>query len=568
MKPFVILVLSFLVVRPLAAQEPLNPSGTRLDTPEARAALANYRAAREAGLLPYARKHASPPQPGEQRPFRVFEDGWKELTFTLQDTSGFYYLWVEEGELQNGHVTEAELAGLRESLLLSTPPTSYNPGGGIIKNVETIFCEPPDYDGDGHTDLLLYDIGEGSGTTLGYFHFTDIDPNALSGEGNQADVLYLDASEGTSNVPFLASIAAHEYTHLVHARYGIFDTFVAEGLAEYAMVLNGYFWRNITYLTSIGELERSLLTWREGGGPSNADYQRAGLFFTYVATQVGPEAAGAILRTGVPGKTGIDNVLQAEGTSLNEVLVDFHAANYVNDAGLDPRYGYPMPQRRSSAGVLALPTQVFDGAMASFDESTRITVNPGGVAYLAWEKVGDFSLSGSSTGPYTGRAVLEHADGRVEVASLTIARNERSYKFLGNLDRLTLVLTHTDIDVVPGVSTLADLVYTTSWRPFGQGTVTASESEETLPGQPTLMQNFPNPFTASTTLRYDLPRAMPVRLVVYDVLGRAVATLVDGMQPAGSHEVRYEPGGGQPAGLYLYVLEAGGRRQARSMLLQ
>jgi hypothetical protein len=82
------------------------------------------------------------------------------------------------------------------------------------------------------------------------------------------------------------------------------------------------------------------------------------------------------------------------------------------------------------------------------------------------------------------------------------------------------------------------------------------------------MQNFPNPFTASTTLRYDLPRAMPVRLVVYDVLGRAVATLVDGMQPAGSHEVRYEPGGGQPAGLYLYVLEAGGRRQARSMLLQ
>jgi hypothetical protein len=93
------------------------------------------------------------------------------------------------------------------------------------------------------------------------------------------------------------------------------------------------------------------------------------------------------------------------------------------------------------------------------------------------------------------------------------------------------------------------------------------QSQE-VPERTVLLETFPNPFQGATTIRYGLAEASPVRLVVYDVLGRAVATLVDGMQPAGSHEVRYEPGGGQPAGLYLYVLEAGGRRQARSMLLQ
>ena len=53
-------------------------------------------------------------------------------------------------------------------------------------------------------------------------------------------------------------------------------------------------------------------------------------------------------------------------------------------------------------------------------------------------------------------------------------------------------------------------------------------------------QNFPNPFSQSTTLRYSLPQAMQVRLAVYDILGRQVELLVDAQQDAGVYLARIE----------------------------
>ena len=81
------------------------------------------------------------------------------------------------------------------------------------------------------------------------------------------------------------------------------------------------------------------------------------------------------------------------------------------------------------------------------------------------------------------------------------------------------------------------------------------------PGQPTpdrylLYHNYPNPFATHTTIQYDLPQDRPVHLVVYDVLGRPVRTLVDGHQRAGSYTVEFEAGS-LPAGLYLARLRLG-----------
>jgi hypothetical protein len=68
----------------------------------------------------------------------------------------------------------------------------------------------------------------------------------------------------------------------------------------------------------------------------------------------------------------------------------------------------------------------------------------------------------------------------------------------------------------------------------------------------------PNPFTLSTTVRFRLPAAGPVRLAVYDVTGREVARLLDGTRPAGEHAVVWQPGG-TPSGVYFVRLESGGR---------
>jgi hypothetical protein len=69
-----------------------------------------------------------------------------------------------------------------------------------------------------------------------------------------------------------------------------------------------------------------------------------------------------------------------------------------------------------------------------------------------------------------------------------------------------------------------------------------------------LRGNYPNPFNPRTTIRFDLPEAASVRLVVYDVQGRRVRVLADGPRAAGPHEVLFEASG-LPSGWYLARLE-------------
>lgn len=88
-----------------------------------------------------------------------------------------------------------------------------------------------------------------------------------------------------------------------------------------------------------------------------------------------------------------------------------------------------------------------------------------------------------------------------------------------------------------------------------------------LPQQVRLHQNFPNPFNPSTRIAFDLEAASDVSLAVYDLLGRRVATLLDGRAlSAGTHTVTFEAGG-LPSGMYLYVLKTGNRTEARTMVL-
>ncbi len=81
-----------------------------------------------------------------------------------------------------------------------------------------------------------------------------------------------------------------------------------------------------------------------------------------------------------------------------------------------------------------------------------------------------------------------------------------------------------------------------------------------------LEQNYPNPFNPSTAISYQLPAKSFVTLKVYDMLGREVATLVNGFAQAGSHSVRFDAGG-LASGVYFTRLQAGRFVQVRKMLL-
>jgi hypothetical protein len=81
-----------------------------------------------------------------------------------------------------------------------------------------------------------------------------------------------------------------------------------------------------------------------------------------------------------------------------------------------------------------------------------------------------------------------------------------------------------------------------------------------------LEQNYPNPFNPSTTIRYQLPVASEVKLEVYDVLGKKVATLVNERQSAGSYQFVWNASG-LSSGTYFYRLQAGGFVETKKMIL-
>jgi hypothetical protein len=92
-----------------------------------------------------------------------------------------------------------------------------------------------------------------------------------------------------------------------------------------------------------------------------------------------------------------------------------------------------------------------------------------------------------------------------------------------------------------------------------------------VPATAKLHPCFPNPFNPSTVIRYDLPQDGNVRLAVYSLDGRRVATLEDGLVGAGTHEAvwqgRDDQGLKVPSGVYFYRLETPGYRETLQMVL-
>ena len=95
--------------------------------------------------------------------------------------------------------------------------------------------------------------------------------------------------------------------------------------------------------------------------------------------------------------------------------------------------------------------------------------------------------------------------------------------------------------------------------------------ERALPIAFALRQNHPNPSTERTLIRFELPVATPVRLEVFDALGRRIRTLVNGVCPAGFHSTEWDQRDGQgrfvTSGIYLYRIQAGSFRDQKKMVL-
>jgi hypothetical protein len=130
---------------------------------------------------------------------------------------------------------------------------------------------------------------------------------------------------------------------------------------------------------------------------------------------------------------------------------------------------------------------------------------------------------------------------------------------IGNIDVTTLAICGTNL--------FAGARYGGVFRRALSEMITGIASSSTQsPAVFKLEQNYPNPFNPSTTIRYALRQRAHVTLSVFNTLGQQVATLVNDVQEAGYHDIRFDATG-LASGVYFYRLQAGTYVETKKLLL-
>ncbi len=448
--------------------------------PDAQQALQDFHDRKSSGELAKSQAANSVrPLLGARMTFRVLNNVatnpvWQEKSFTLAASNATANLWVEDGELNNT-VNQDQINSLENAMLVETPANSYDPTRGIIENNDDIFGAPPNVDGDGIVDVLIYDIEEGGDNgnafVLGYVSSSDLSPTA---GGNNKDVLYLDTNPGITQFPIetILATAAHEYQHLIHFNYDLNElNFTNEGLSEWAEVMNGYNARDMLFLNSPATYNVRLLSWDEGTNILN-DYQRASLFTGYMAGRMPPEIVGSITRNENRGFIGYEAVLSGQGLDFREIIKDYHTANWLNDPTLDPAFAYSNPTYQP--GIV--PSQEYDGLFEEDTETSEAFIAAGSAYYLSWKNVDDIVFNLDTTDPNASfrdriavRAILENGDGQTTYEDLVLPLENQT--FAGSYNRVTLIV----IDVQAELVSRVGITYDALWGSPVEGVITAAQ---------------------------------------------------------------------------------------------
>jgi hypothetical protein len=113
---------------------------------------------------------------------------------------------------------------------------------------------------------------------------------------------------------------------------------------------------------------------------------------------------------------------------------------------------------------------------------------------------------------------------------------------------------------------LGDLNWWPAKKAEWQKTLTDVKVNNVIPAKFSLTQNYPNPFNPTTVITYSIPKESNVKLKVYNILGKEVATLVNSNQKAGEYNISFNAAK-LASGVYFYTISAGSFNSTKKMIL-
>ncbi len=459
---------------------------------------------------------------GTKRNFRVLDfnnnQAYITVEFELRHDGTRSKIWVQTSEFGSNKVSQAKVDAMAQGLEVLTPPLSIDPSKGILENNVSVFGNRPNVDNSGVVHLLVYrfyptEIPSGS-YVAGYFSPTNLSPTASN--SNFADIIHINSNPavyrdgGNVDLGGILNTIAHEDQHLVHARAGQLVAFQNEGQSEWASILNGYPTRSTGYLNLPANVNLNLFTWRTGNDVLY-DYARAGLFHNYLGDRFGRTRVGAMSFSGLSNVAAYNSALSGTGVAFDEVLIDFHTANWVNSSTIEGgKYGYVSQQRRNVSVVN--PAENYSSVFLNV--TTNRTVQYGGAEYLQITGVKNPQITVTNTTVMRYKLILQPVSGPVQVRNVTASQT-----LTGDFQYVTLVAANPS-------TTPASFSFSANWDPLPFITenlnyAAASAFFAELPGDATLADQPNRRFFKGYAIRIDPTYAGRLQQLSYTINSRS-----------------------------------------------